>query len=97
MQENIIKTKADERFLKEGGFYDDDAAKKAISFIEDNCIASRGYNANNLIELLPWQRDLLSQSIHRRESYSYCSNVLHLDLTLRQMNSRLYRHVAIIL
>lgn len=56
-----IRTKADERAVREGCYYDPEPARFVIDFIETFCCLSKGEYAGKQIKLIPWQIDLIHQ------------------------------------
>ena len=59
MPEELIRTKADERAVAEGCYYDDAAARKVRTFFEKYLRHSKGRWAGQPFTLLPWQWDEL--------------------------------------
>ncbi|HUU97965.1 MAG TPA: terminase large subunit, partial [Phycisphaerae bacterium] len=59
MPEELIRTKADERAVAEGCYYDDAAARKVRTFFEKYLRHSKGRWAGQPFTLLPWQWERL--------------------------------------
>lgn len=55
-----VRTEADKRAINEGCTYDQQAADRAIRFMETYCVASNGFKADQPVQLLDWQRQVIS-------------------------------------
>lgn len=53
--ERYVVTKSDKQFIEQGGTWQPDKGERVRKFIETYCVPTRGFGADRLVKLLPWQ------------------------------------------
>lgn len=54
-----MRTKADDKAVKEGCWFDEEAADRAVRFIETYCLPKDGRLAGKAFSLFDWQKDVV--------------------------------------